>query len=314
MRRVSIVVVWLAVCVAAWGQPAAGASGVWPLAGAVVRGYDPPEERWGAGHRGVDLAGAPGDAVVAPVAGVVSFVGAVAGRPVVVVAHGAERTTLEPVTATVVVGQAVAAGDVLGRLEAGHEPCPAAACLHWGLKRGEAYLDPRTVVAASYRLLPASAAAAVTERAAARDAARAAGPAVGPGGSGPLAQPTVGRLGSHFGLRLHPIFKVWRMHNGIDLSNACGTPLYAAADGVVTHVGFDASGGWRLVISHGAVDGVDLQTVYLHAEGYRVRTGATVSRGEVVGTMGTTGWSTGCHLHFGVKADGRHTDPLAWLG
>ena len=75
-----------------------------------------------------------------------------------------------------------------------------------------------------------------------------------------------------------------------------------------------AGAGWRLVLAHGPVDGVGLETVYLHAQGYRVRTGERVARGQWVGTMGTTGWSTGCHLHFGVKADGRHVDPQRWLG
>ena len=68
------------------------------------------------------------------------------------------------------------------------------------------------------------------------------------------------------------------------------------------------------MVDHGVVDGVSLQTVYLHAQGYRVRTGDRVTRGQPVGTMGSTGWSTGCHLHFGVKANGRHVDPLPWLG
>lgn len=305
----------LATLLAVWGAPPAGASGGWPLSGAVVRGFDPPEVRWGAGHRGVDLAGEPGAGVRAPVAGVVSFTGVVAGKPVVAVTHGAERTTLEPVAASVVVGQTVAAGDVVGRLEPGHEPCPAAACLHWGLKRGAEYLDPLTLVSGNYRLLPDGAAAEVEKRAKAREAAeRALGP-LPPPGSGALTTPAVGRLGSRFGKRLHPIFKEWRMHNGIDISNGCGTPLVAAADGVVRHLGYDSSGGWRLVIAHGSVAGAaSLETIYLHAQGYRVRTGDRVTRGQVVGTMGSTGWSTGCHLHFGVKANGRHVDPLGWLG
>lgn len=292
----------------------AAASGTWPVAGAVARGFDPPQVRWGAGHRGVDLTGWPDADVLAPAAGVVTFAGVVAGKPVVVVDHGTQRSTLEPVAGTVPVGRRVAAGEPVGRLVSGHEPCPARACLHWGLKRGDDYLDPLSLVAEQVRLLPESVAADVERRAAAREAARVVGGVAGPSGTGPLAQPAAGRLGSRFGMRLHPIFRQWRMHNGIDLSAPCGTPLYAAADGVVSHRGFDSSGGWRLVLSHGDVDGVALQTVYLHAEGYRVRTGDRVSRGEVVGAMGTTGWSTGCHLHFGVKADGRHVDPLAWLG
>ena len=296
------------------GAPfAAASSGIWPVTGAVVRGFDPPDVAWAAGHRGVDVAGAVGDPVRAPVAGVVTFVGNVGGKPVVVISHGAERTTLEPVVGEVPLGLGVAAGEVIGRLEAGHSPCPAEACLHWGLKRGEEYLNPLSLVGAPLRLLPDSAVVGVERRAQERERAAAlAGPL--PSGSGLLQMPTAGRLGSRFGPRLHPIFKEWRMHNGVDISSSCGTPLHAAADGVVSHVGFDASGGWRLVLSHGWVDGVDLQTVYLHAEGYRVRSGERVTRGQVVGSMGSTGWSTGCHLHFGVKANGRHVDPLGWLG
>lgn len=301
------------------GTPARALAGVFPVPGAVVRGFDPPAEAWGAGHRGVDLAGAAGAPVRSPAAGVVTFAGLVAGRPVLVISHGATRSTLEPVAATVGVGVQVESGEVVGRLEAGHQPCPDEACLHWGLKRGEVYLDPLSLVGGAYRLLPDAAVEAIARRAEARAAAAAAAAVAGAllptvDGAGVLSRPSAGRLTSVFGLRFHPIFKQWRMHNGIDLSAPCGTPLLAAADGVVAHMAYDASGGWRLVLSHGSVNGVDLQSVYLHAQGYRVRAGDRVARGERVGTMGTTGWSTGCHLHFSTKADGRHVDPERWLG
>lgn len=299
-------------------EPAAAASG-WPLPGGVVRGFDPPRQSWDAGHRGVDLAGEPGDVVLAPLEGVVTYAQVLAGRPVLVIDHGRTRTTLEPVTATVAVGQRVRAGDPVGHLAAGHQPCPAAACLHWGLKQGEEYLDPVPSTREAPLLLPDTAAETVRRRAeeraeAARLAAALTEAGAAPVGTGTLGQPADARLGSRFGPRFHPIFKQWRLHAGIDLSNACGTPLFAAADGTVSHMGFDSSGGWRLVVDHGVVDGVSLQTVYLHAQGYRVRTGDRVTRGQPVGTMGSTGWSTGCHLHFGVKANGRHVDPLPWLG
>ena len=131
----------------------------WPLDGAgpasVTRGFDPPEERWAAGHRGVDLAGAPGAPVRAAAAGRVSFAGLLAGRGVVVVVHGDLRSTYEPVAAAVAVGAVVGAGEVLGALVPGHAGCPAAACLHWGLKRAEAYLDPLPLLARGpVRLLP----------------------------------------------------------------------------------------------------------------------------------------------------------------
>ncbi|QIK73085.1 M23 family metallopeptidase [Propioniciclava coleopterorum] len=310
----------------AWGAfapPTAAAGAGWPVSGAIVRGFDPPEVAWGAGHRGVDLAGEIGEEVRAPRSGVVSFAATLAGRPVLVIAHDdGTRTTLEPVEASIETGRAVAAGDVVGRLAAGH-PCPAAACLHWGLKRGEDYLDPVPTGGGVPLLLPDTAAAAVTERASQRaQAARAAAEAGTPGatsgapppGGGILSHPADARLGSRFGPRFHPIFKQWRLHAGVDLSNACGTPLFAAGDGTVSHMGFDASGGWRLVIDHGPVAGVRLQTVYLHAQGYRVRAGDRVTRGQQVGTMGSTGWSTGCHLHFSTKVDGRQVDPLPWIG
>lgn len=304
-------------CPGVVAAPPAAAAGGWPVSGPVVRGFDPPEVRWGSGHRGVDVAAEAGAVVSSPADGVVSFVGVVAGRPVLVVTHGDLRTTLEPVTASVAVGRAVAAGDAIGRLEPGHVPCPTSACLHWGLKRGEEYLDPLSLVAGPLRLVPASAADEVEDRARRREEQRRLPPGPdgpGPDGGGILARPSAGRVTSVFGMRFHPIFKEWRMHNGIDLSTSCGTPIHAAEAGVVAHMGYDSSGGWRLVVAHGPLGGADLQTVYLHAQGYRVRAGDRVTRGEFVGTVGSTGWSTGCHLHFGVKADGRHTDPLPWLG
>ena len=122
----------------------------------VVRTFDPPPRPWLAGHRGVDLASAPTAEVRAVGAGTVVFVGAVAGRGVVSIAHpGGLRTTYEPVTATVAVGAQVARGDPIGRLDAGHPGCPVAACLHWGLLRDDVYLDPLALLGLGRaRLLP----------------------------------------------------------------------------------------------------------------------------------------------------------------
>ena len=129
----------------------------WPLSPPrVVRAFDPPPRPWLAGHRGVDLASAPTAEVRAAGAGTVVFVGAVAGRGVVSIAHpGGLRTTYEPVTATVAVGAQVARGDPIGRLDAGHPGCPVAACLHWGLLRDDVYLDPLALLGLGRaRLLP----------------------------------------------------------------------------------------------------------------------------------------------------------------
>lgn len=131
--------------------------GVWPLVPApeVVRGFDPPVAPWGAGHRGVDLAGRPGQLVRATLPGRVSYSGLLAGRGVVVVSHGTTRTTYEPLDARVDVGAEVAAGDPLGRLTLAASHCFPRSCLHWGWLRGETYLDPlRLVGAGPVRLLP----------------------------------------------------------------------------------------------------------------------------------------------------------------
>lgn len=130
----------------------------WPLAGfpSVVRPFEPPAHPYGPGHRGVDLRGSPGQPVLAAGDGVVVFAGLVAGKPVVSVDHpNGLRTTYEPVVAAVTAGRRVRQGDVLGTLQAGHPGCPATACLHWGVRRGEEYLDPLWLLAPGrVRLLP----------------------------------------------------------------------------------------------------------------------------------------------------------------
>ena len=284
-------------------------TGVSPVPGPVVVGFDPPDRPWLSGHRGVDLVAEPGSAVRAVAAGRVVFAGQVGGKPVVVVSHGELRTTYEPVRATLGVGAKVGTGEQVGTLVAGH-PCPGGTCLHWGLRRGEEYLDPlRLLEASKLRLLPAEAVAVATELAAARDAALSAGQGI----SGVLSRPVPGEITSAFGRRLHPIFHEWRMHEGVDLSAGCGTAIQAAAPGTVLSVSFDSSGGHRLIIDHGMVGGHRLTTSYLHAQGYIVHARQRVVRGQVVGTVGSTGWSTGCHLHFSVKVDGSQIDPAGFL-
>lgn len=154
-----------AAVLAAAGAPAAAATEVadapqwqWPLPGQprVIRGFDPPATAYGAGHRGVDLAGRPGLAVLAAGSGSVGYAGMLAGRGVVTVLHaGGLRTTYEPVIVSVRPGDRIAAGAVLGGLAPGHAGCPVPACLHWGLLRGETYLDPLALLGVGrVRLLP----------------------------------------------------------------------------------------------------------------------------------------------------------------
>ena len=129
---------------------------------------------YSAGHRGADLAGEPGQTVLAAGTGRVTYAGRLAGRGVVTVTHGMLRTTYEPVTGTVRVGARVALGEQLGTLEPGHEGCPVAACLHWGLKRGDTYLDPiRLVQQGPVRLLTPGQASVGNRAAAAAEAASA---------------------------------------------------------------------------------------------------------------------------------------------
>jgi murein DD-endopeptidase MepM/ murein hydrolase activator NlpD len=117
---------------------------VWPLnpPPSVVSTFDPPDSPYAAGHRGVDLAGSVGQPVLSIGDGVVAFVGVVAGRGVVVVSHGALRSTYEPVSAGVMVGDTVVGGQPIGVLSAVDSHCVPAACLHLGVIRGSAYLDP----------------------------------------------------------------------------------------------------------------------------------------------------------------------------
>lgn len=121
----------------------------WPLlpAPAVTRGFSPPPQPWRPGHRGVDLAGEAGQPVRAAGAGVVVFAGQLAGRGVISVDHPSGlRTTYEPVTASIAPGDAVSLGEEIGTLEPGHDGCPVDACLHWGLRRDDTYLDPLLLV------------------------------------------------------------------------------------------------------------------------------------------------------------------------
>ncbi len=138
---------------------------VWPLVPRpeVVAPFVPPASAWGAGHRGVDLLGRPGQVVRSAAAGTVRFAATLAGRGVVVVDHGGVRTTYEPVTATVRRGQEVAEGQPIGRLQVAMSHCFPQACLHWGLLRGDTYLDPLSLVGAGpVRLLPWSGPPATT--------------------------------------------------------------------------------------------------------------------------------------------------------
>jgi murein DD-endopeptidase MepM/ murein hydrolase activator NlpD len=118
------------------------------------------------------------------------------------------------------------------------------------------------------------------------------------------------RFTSGYGMRSDPITRVWRMHTGIDLANAIGTPVLAAGPGRVVHressnVGY----GNVLILDHG--NGV--RTLYAHLESFAVAVGQWVNRGQLIARMGNTGRSTGPHLHFSVSRHGRWEDPMRHL-
>lgn len=126
------------------------------------------------------------------------------------------------------------------------------------------------------------------------------------------ATPGLGGLTDTYGNRFHPTDLEWRMHNGIDLAaGGCGGQIWAAQAGTVVGAAPDSSGNGTIRIDHGG----GLVTKYLHmeADGYLVEVGATVTAGQQIGVTGTSGQSTGCHLHFEVVVDGNRVDPLAFL-
>jgi murein DD-endopeptidase MepM/ murein hydrolase activator NlpD len=296
--------------------------GRWPLAGSprVLRSFAPPLTRYGPGHRGVDLAAHARDPVLAALPGRVGYVGQVAGRGVVSVDSGGLRTTYEPVAAQVVVGQAVRAGQPLGILaDGGH--C-SRSCLHWGLRSGADYLNPLLIVSGSTRvaLVPAERRRAVqraaTDRAriaAVATAGLSAGWLAGPGGRHGFVHPVPGAITSPFGVRFHPVLKVWKLHDGTDFGAGCGTPIRAPFAGRVRQVVTSRGYGRRLLLDHGRVDGYAVVTAYNHAQAYVVQPGQRVTRGQLLGFVGTTGYSTGCHLHLMVWLNGALTNPMTWF-
>jgi murein DD-endopeptidase MepM/ murein hydrolase activator NlpD len=131
-------------------------------------------------------------------------------------------------------------------------------------------------------------------------------------GSG-LSRPVNGYITSPYGMRFHPILHRWKLHDGTDFGAGCGTPIRAAASGKVIRRYYNGGYGNRIFVSHGRINGTSVVTSYNHLSRYSARVGETVSRGEVIGYVGTTGYSTGCHLHFMVYENGDTVNPMRWL-
>ena len=126
----------------------------------------------------------------------------------------------------------------------------------------------------------------------------------------PLRDNEIGHLASGYGMRIHPVYKVRRMHPGIDFSSPVGTPIYATADGVVEKVEFSFSGYGKMVdIDHG----FGYKTRYAHMHGFNVYRGQKIKRGELIGYVGNTGLSTGPHLHYEVLINGKQVNPVYYF-
>ncbi|HJF50350.1 MULTISPECIES: M23 family metallopeptidase [Brachybacterium] len=143
------------------------------------------------------------------------------------------------------------------------------------------------------------------------------------GGSAPVAgsantgggwvYPVNARLNSNFGWRVHPIYGTKKLHAGVDFPVACGVPVGAAHSGRVIARTYNSGAGNKLIVSHGIMNGRLVTTSYHHLQGFAKPVGAQVSAGETVGYVGTTGSSTGCHLHFETHEDGNAVNPAKYL-
>ncbi|HEX8343406.1 MAG TPA: M23 family metallopeptidase [Actinoplanes sp.] len=132
-------------------------------------------------------------------------------------------------------------------------------------------------------------------------------------GGGRLRMPVHGWKSSDYGMRYDPYYRVWQLHAGTDFAAGRGTPIHAAAAGRVIRAGYAGGYGNYTCINHGRLRGRSLSTCYGHQSTMLVHVGERVRRGEVIGRVGTTGASTGNHLHFEVRLSGSPRNPLNYL-
>ena len=273
-----------------------------PLPGPVLRGFAVGEANWEPGHRGVDLAGAAGETVRAAAAGEVAWVGVIDGVPMLSVQHpDGLRTTYQPVTALLPADTQVGAGEPIGVLVAGH--CAVGPCLHWGLRDGDRYLDPLAWLAAGsdaeVRLLPRDALPRALPPPGGFEEAELGAPPLG-------GLPVAGPITSPWGSRINPISGAPEFHDGVDIGAACGLPVRTLAGGVVSFAGSAGGYGLRVEVDHGG----GRSTSYSHLSSLAVGAGQQVGAGAVVGLVGSTGYSTGCHLHYSLTVGGQSVNPM----
>ncbi|WP_162606339.1 M23 family metallopeptidase [Jiangella asiatica] len=134
-----------------------------------------------------------------------------------------------------------------------------------------------------------------------------------PTGDGTFARPSTGPITSPYGMRVHPVTGVYKLHSGTDFGASCGSGVHAAYPGTIESTGYEGAYGNQITISHGTIGGMEVTTTYNHLSAFSSSPGQTVAAGELIGRVGTTGSSTGCHLHFEVLVNGEFTDPMGWL-
>jgi murein DD-endopeptidase MepM/ murein hydrolase activator NlpD len=118
------------------------------------------------------------------------------------------------------------------------------------------------------------------------------------------------QISSGFGYRTDPVTGAQAFHSGIDFAISCGTPIHAAGNGTVVFAGFDGGGyGNYVILNHGG----GFATLYGHQSAIAVSAGQAVTAGQVIGYVGSTGKSTGCHVHFEVRVNGNPVDPSGYL-
>jgi len=132
---------------------------------------------------------------------------------------------------------------------------------------------------------------------------------------GAMAWPVLGPVTSEFGMRYHPISGRYTMHTGIDIGCKTGTPVHAGADGIVYFSGWNNGGyGYLVMIDNGVDNGSSIVTMYAHNSALAVSAGTVVHRGDIIAYAGSTGNSTGPHVHFEVRVSGTPQNPRGWLG
>lgn len=131
----------------------------------------------------------------------------------------------------------------------------------------------------------------------------------GGGGTGSMIRPVNGTITSPFGWRIHPILHYRKFHTGVDFGVGYGAPIRAADSGTVIYATWMGGYGNVIVINHGG----GISTLYAHQSSFAVGSGAHVSRGQVIGYVGSTGFSTGPHLHFEVRVNGEPVDPMGYI-